>query len=208
MITPSSRVLLTFLVLCLAACSPQVGEMPKPPELEQRADNLYYLKDQKTTFTGEFVKTAKNGVKQELATYLDGKLHGPTLSFIREKIIKRRTDYVDGQRVRKRVWYDNGQLKADETWADTYAYGPCSYWFADGRLRKTMCMAKDYEPNGHVLEYDESGEVLIDVILDRGKLISGKWKPGAEKLLRLRYSQDQPAEEVKKEPQPKVASQT
>ena len=208
MILPSSRVLLTFLVLCLAACSPQVGEMPKPPELEQRADNLYYLKDQKTPFTGEFVKTAKNGVKQELATYLDGKLHGPTLSFIREKIIKRRTDYVDGQRVRKRVWYDNGQLKADETWADTYAYGPCSYWFADGRLRKTMCMAKDYEPNGHVLEYDESGEVLIDVVLDCGKLISGKWKPGAEKLLRLRYSQDQPAEDVKKEPQPKVASQS
>lgn len=202
------RSILTILVLCLAACSPHVGEIPKPPELEQRADNLYYLKDQKTPFTGEFVKIVKNGVKQEVANYLNGKLDGPTLSFIKDKTVKRRTDYVDGKRVRKRVWYDNGQLKADESWADTYAYGPCSYWFEDGRLRKTMSLAKDYEPDGHVLEYDDSGEVLIDVILDRGKLISGKWKPGAEKMLRHRYSQDQPAEQGKKEPEPEVASQS
>ena len=201
------RIVLTLLGLSLVACSPQVGEIPKPPELEQRADNLYYLKGQNTPFTGEFVKMAKNGVKQEVANYLEGKLHGPTLSFIKEKSVKRRTDYVDGKRVRKRIWYDNGQLKADETWADTYAYGPCSYWFEDGRLRKTMTLAKDYEPDGHVLEFDEAGELLIDVVLDCGKLISGKWKPGAEKLLRLRYSQDQPAQGAKKEPAPEVASQ-
>ena len=202
------RFILTSLVLCLAACSPQVGELPKPPELEQRADSLFYLKGQQMPFTGEFVKTAKNGVKQEVATYLNGKLDGPTLFFLKEKIIKRRTDYVEGKRVRKRVWYDNGQLKADESWADTYACGPCSYWFEDGRLRKTMTLATDYQPHGHVLEYDESGEVLIDVILDQGKLISGKWKPGAEKLLRNRYSQDQPAQEEKKAPAPEVASQS
>ena len=71
-----------------------------------------------------------------------------------------------------------------------------------------MSLAKAYEPNGHVLEYDEAGEVLIDAIMDCGKLISGKWKPGAEKMLRHRYSQDQPAEDEKKEPEPEVASQS
>lgn len=164
------------------------------PELERRGDQLYYLKGQNQPFTGEFVKVGKGGFKVESASYAAGKLQGPTLFYIKEEQLKRRTDYVDGKRVRKRVWYGSGQLKADETWADDHVEGPCSYWFEDGRLRKQMRVVKNYELSGQVLEYAEDGTVLIDVILDQGQLVSGKWKPGAEKFLRRRYAQDENGE--------------
>jgi antitoxin component YwqK of YwqJK toxin-antitoxin module len=173
------------------ACTPNQSSTSKIVELEERSDGLTYAVGSSTPYTGDYVKLAKNHTKFEQSEYKDGKLHGGVSRFFEDGQIKRRQDYVDGKRIRKRVWYANGQLKADEAWEHDHILGQCVYYFEDGRMRKLMRVGPDYAVEGHVLEFEADGSVVIDVICRQSQVINGTLKPGLEIRLGQRYASDE-----------------
>lgn len=179
-----------FVILVGNSCSPRPTERSKITELETREDGLTYAKGASTPYTGNFVRLGKTGVKLDELNYVDGKQHGPSFSYTKDGTLRRRTDFEHGIKLRKQVWYPNGQMKADEPWNGIAVFGICTYWFEDGRIRKQFNMSAEYKADGHVLEFAPDGKVLIDAICEKGVLVSGKCEPSLLWNISGRYSQE------------------
>ena len=186
------RTLFTSLtaILAMSSCAPRPSERSRITELEVREDGLTYAKGSSTPYTGDFVRLGKTGVKLDELNYVDGKQHGPSFSYAKDGSLRRRTDFDHGIKLRKQVWYSNGQMKADEPWNGIAVFGICTYWFEDGRIRKQFNMSAEYKADGHVLEFAPDGTVLIDAICEKGILVSGKCEPSLLWNISGRYSQE------------------
>jgi antitoxin component YwqK of YwqJK toxin-antitoxin module len=189
-----SALILVGLSTCaglLTQCAPPPLEKAAVTQIELRADGLTYISGTQTPYSGNYQSVAKNLATAEEVNYLNGKLHGPSIRYYETTgIIRRRIDYEEGIRVRKRAWYPNGQLRADEAWQGSQLIGLCTYWFDDGRLRKQISFAEGFQPTGQIIEYNQDGTVICDIILDNGKHVSGHVPPDYAKQVRTRYFSD------------------
>jgi hypothetical protein len=103
--------------LALASCKPPPIHKAAVIQLEERRDGLTYVQGSDRLYSGSYLQLGRNSSKQEEWTYRDGLLDGANIRFNEvDGAVRRRIDYEKGVRVRKRCWYPNGQLRADETW--------------------------------------------------------------------------------------------
>ncbi len=189
------RTLLPLLgALYLVACSPPPIKKAGVIKIEKREDGITYVEGTNTRYTGSYLELGKNSVKVEEWNYRDGLLHGANNRFFDQSgEVKRRIDYVKGVRVRKRAWFPNGQIRADESWQNDQIIGLCTYWFEDGRIRKQMSFAYGFQLEGHVLEFAEDGKVLFDLIMNNGQYVSGKFETTMKDRVSKRFFTDSPS---------------
>jgi antitoxin component YwqK of YwqJK toxin-antitoxin module len=172
---------LALLLAATPGCKPAVQAEAKPLELEERDDGFTYVKGTSSRYTGTFQILSKSGHAHSHQDYQNGLMHGPFVLLHSDGKPKRQVDYHHGSIVRERKWYDNGQLKADEQMREGLPYGLSQFWFPDGRLQKLVTLGDNFVLHGHVLEFDESGNLVTDAIINHGKVIGGFLKPESEK---------------------------
>jgi antitoxin component YwqK of YwqJK toxin-antitoxin module len=184
----------------LGACTPPPIKKSGDIRIEKREDGITYVQGTNTRYTGNYLEMGRNSVKIEEWNYQDGLLHGANLHFFAQTgEVKRRIDYDKGVRVRKRVWFPNGQIRGDETWLNDQIIGLCTYWFEDGRIRKQMSLSPNFQLDGHVLEFAEDGSVLFDLIMDKGQYVSGRYDITQKERVSKRFFSDKPTEKEEQE---------
>ncbi len=193
-------IFLLLISLAITACAPPSSPRPST-EIEVHADGLAYLKGTAKLYAGSYLRRAHNGNVLEESTYLAGQLHGPVIRYNDANgTVRRRTDYDHGTRIRKRAWFPNGQIRADETWLGDNLHGSCSYWFEDGRLRKQATFTDGFKLHGQVLEYAEDGSLIFDVIMVNDRFQSGYHRPEYDSQVHRRFFSDSPNDTDKDEP--------
>jgi antitoxin component YwqK of YwqJK toxin-antitoxin module len=138
--------------------------------VEVRQDGKAYR--QGILFTGIYTVHNKLGVLREEQAYSQGLKHGPYLLYGDQKNVRRRMDYADGQLLREREWYPNGQIKSDKAYEDGVPAGISRIWHENGRLQRLLHWEADRGLHGVYLEFDAEGNLLADYLTSHGKDIA------------------------------------
>ena len=195
--TPISSILAGCFVLSLiSGCekpeSPETSEeetrpagFPRRGDIEiSESDGLVRLKGETEPFSGQVVMRNKEWKMGYVATYLDGKLHGPEIRFYPDGVtMKRWFDWVDGEKVRHRDFYEDGQIPRDAMMKDGVAFGPHRRSGEDGLLRFDGTFTHSLLWHGRIRDKDENGIVLWDAIFERGQYVSGIYPKELEQEL-------------------------
>lgn len=155
------------------SCSPAPQEKAVRFELEKREDGLTYAKGSMTPYSGNFTKITKAALKIEETNYVDGLQDGLEIRYFEDGKVKRRAEWVKGQMVHRKSWWENGKLKSDEGIRNGGPWGTCSYFYEDGRLRKQGRFIEDYHVDGHCVLYAPDGTLEMDAVFDRGVYMGG-----------------------------------
>ena len=92
----------------------------------------------------------------------DGTLHGPGIGWYPNGV-KWRSDYwTNGQKDGCwRIWDETGVLREERFYDAGVQTGTETFWFADGTHKKTVTHFSGGRPHGPVLQWDESGQVVV-----------------------------------------------
>ncbi|NNE92980.1 MAG: hypothetical protein HKN23_15150, partial [Verrucomicrobiales bacterium] len=161
------------------------GGFPKRYDVEvSESDGLTRLKGETEPFSGQVVMRNKEWKMGYLATYLEGKQHGPEIRFYPDGVtMKTWFDWVDGEKVRHRDFYETGQIQRDAMMKDGIAYGRHRRWGENGLLRFDGNFTDNIQWHGHIRDRDADGNVLWDAIFENGRYISGVYPKSEEENL-------------------------
>ena len=166
----ASLVALAFLVSCQ-------GEPPAPtapvPKLENRADGLTYAEGAAEPFTGTWEKRDKGGTLARSESYKAGKPHGDHSRYYPDGKPRKIETFSEGEKVRERRWFENGNLEIDAEMKNGVAYGKHTRWFEDGSLRFEAIFVEGLKWQGRVRDFKPDGTVVVDAIFENGKYIRG-----------------------------------
>lgn len=165
------------------ASTPKAG-FNKRGDIEVGDDGLARLKSMTTPYSGQIVMRNKQWQIGYLASYQDGKLNGPEIRYFPDGItLMRWYDWVHGEKVRHRHFYENGHIQIDAMMKNGEAFGSHRTWAEDGLLRFDGNFAENLQWDGRVRDVNENGEVLWDAIFDHGRYVSGTYPKDHEQKL-------------------------
>lgn len=150
--------------------------IPHPDEIQQRNDGLFYQQGADAPFSGVAAKTDPERGMRLLVMYHRGKKTGPEVTWYDNGNVRRITDYRDNEKDRHREWYENGNPKRDARFENGFATGLHQKWHDNGRLGFVGIINQDEESmkwDGHVVDHDENGELVVDAFFDNGRYIGG-----------------------------------
>ncbi len=154
---------------------------PKRGDVETGEDGITRLKGESAPYSGAVVMRTKEWKPIYLATYKDGKLHGPELRYYEDGVtLMRWYDWFEGEKVRHREFYESGQIKIDAMMKDGEAFGKHRKWDEAGLLRFDGNFIENLLWHGHVTDLNAEGEVLWDAEFDNGRYVSGIYPEEAE----------------------------
>lgn len=137
-----------------------------------------------TPFSGPVVTREKDWSIKYFAQYRDGQLHGPELRYYDDGVTVRRWyDWVEGEKVRHREFYENGQIKLDAMTKNGEAYGKHRTWDEKGMLRFDGNFVENLQWDGPVKDVDAEGNVLWDAVFEKGRYVSGIYPKQEEQSL-------------------------
>jgi antitoxin component YwqK of YwqJK toxin-antitoxin module len=151
-------------------------EFPSVDAIEQREDGLTYLKGSNAPYHGPVIRTHPERGLRYFAMYQNGMLNGPEITFYDNGLIRRITDFRDGEKDRNRDYYENGNPWRDAMFDHDVAWGRHLKWHENGRLGFVGVMHQDEDSikwHGHITDHDENGELVVDAIFDEGRYIGG-----------------------------------
>jgi antitoxin component YwqK of YwqJK toxin-antitoxin module len=193
MFTPSRFVLfsLPLAAALLLTCCEKKADRPRVrsgPELEVKADGLHYQPGDAAPFTGA-VRHYQPGTGRLLreANYTDGKLDGHSRRWFKENPDQISHDqlWVRGDPVFEWRWWPNGQLKelssqrngTKEHGRPDIAYGAYVKWFQDGTLQFKAYYDETFQWHGHIIDYNDAGELQWDAEFRHGVYLKGHRPP-------------------------------
>lgn len=187
---PMLATVATLLALWLIGCGSEpepesVAGFPTRDDVSENDDGITLLAATGEPYTGPVQDISSSGVLRYFAFYRDGKLHGAEMRFDRDGRLRRLNDHHDGEHVRRRDWFENGNMELDAMLRDGSAYGRHTRWFEDGSLR-FYCenMMEGLRWDGKVVDIAPDGTVIYDAIFSEGQFVSGI-SPSEELLERL-----------------------
>jgi len=97
-------------------------------------EELYYVRDEQTPYTGWAKRMGRNGQIAGLAQFKDGKMDGLLVEWYRNGQKKVETNYKDGKKDGLETeWYEIGQKKGEGNWKDDKKDGLWTTWYMSGR---------------------------------------------------------------------------
>lgn len=183
--------LLLWVCLGASACK-KAGESPLPtvrsgPDLEQRADRLFYEPGASEPFTG----TQRGYDKETRALnheclYVSGLREGWERRWFKEKPeqMSKQILWVQGERAFYFEYWPNGnmmqlasQRDGSDFGRDSTAHGTYVKWFENGRVKFRAHYDLEFRWHGKVLDYNDEGELMWDAVFNHGKYVSGHHPP-------------------------------
>lgn len=183
-----------FLAL-FASCAPDDGSDEAAPVdavrggspgagwIAQGEDGLAYLKGASVPYSGAVERRGKAGELYYSANYRSGKLHGPEVEYAAGGKVRRWFDWMEGEKVRHRVFYENGQIKRDAMFKGGQAVGPHRNWSESGRLTFDGAFAPGMLWHGRIRDCDDEGNVLWDAEFENGDYLHGVYPKSEEQNL-------------------------
>ena len=159
------------------------ASIPRTGQIVEKEDGLIYLKDAKTPYSGPVILPDPTGYLRYTANYQGGKLHGPEMKFGAEGRIRRWFDWIDGEKVRHRDFYESGQLKRDAMFKGGHAIGKHRTWSESGMLKFDGAFAPGLQWHGHIRDRDDDGKILWDAHFENGQYLRGIYPKSEEKNL-------------------------
>jgi antitoxin component YwqK of YwqJK toxin-antitoxin module len=156
----------------------QAYEFTTNEDIVQRDDGLTYLKGATEPYHGPVIRTHPERGLRYFAMYQNGMLNGPEMTFYDNGLLRRITDFRDGNKDRNRDYYENGNPWRDAMFEHDVAWGRHLKWHENGRLGFVGVIHQDEESmkwDGHITDHDENGEIVVDAIFEKGRYVGGKF---------------------------------
>ncbi len=195
---PLLRIPLLAGMLALAGCDapppkPEAGpggsaaekrtDFTHPKELVEGEDGLFRRRGENDPYTGAVTIRDRDWNLRHFAYYQNGKLHGPELKFWEDGTLRRNFDYENGEKVRHREWFENGNPKTDAMFVGGEAIGPHRTWFEDGSPRWSGTFVEGLLWDGRIVDYAPGGKLMWDAIFERGRYVSGVYPESEQEKL-------------------------
>ena len=152
-------------------------------ELETGEDGLVRRQGETEPYTGVVIHGDGERTISYFASYRDGKAHGPQIHYHDNGRIRLILDFEDGEKVRHREWFENGNREMDAMMRDGIAYGRHLRWFEDGSLRFRANFLEKLRWDGQVKDVAPDGTVMWDAWFENGKYRSGHYPEEAQENL-------------------------
>ncbi|TLD69976.1 hypothetical protein FEM03_14690 [Phragmitibacter flavus] len=178
--------LLLGLVVALSACGeggPKGPKLVHGPSLEERADGLFYEKGAEKPFTGTQNKVDKESGKLRAETQFEnGQKHGWDRRWYRDNLdqMHRQWLWVRGEPAFFWSWWPNGvmrelasQRSGKEFGRADIAYGSYVKWFDSGKIQFKARYDEKFFWQGHVLDYNDAGQLMWDGEFKDGVFVKG-----------------------------------
>ena len=155
----------------------------------EEIDGIFHLKGSHLPYTGKSFALHKNGEKQEIRIYKDGKEEGLQKFWydngnkMSEVNVKR-----NEQHGLSTFWYKSGNKKSETNWRDGKPDGLMSSWHEKGQRmekgqKKSEVNFKDGKPDGLTVSWHENGQNRTEINYKDGTVISSKyWNSKGEEV--------------------------
>lgn len=119
-----------ILFIFIISCGPEIIDKS---ELEKR-DGLFYKKNSKKPFTGNYVEYYENKQKESEGSIKDGKEVGTHTRWYRHGTKWKAFIYKDSDQTKMKCieWYKNGQKKYEGMYEKGRANGISTWWYQNG----------------------------------------------------------------------------
>lgn len=156
---------------------------PHRKEMETGDDGLVRLRGESEPYSGVVIHGDGRRAISFFASYQDGKPNGPEIHYHENGRVRMILDFEDGEKIRHRQWFENGNRETDAMMRDGVAYGRHLRWFEDGSIRFSAHFLEKLRWDGPVKDVAPDGTIMWDAIFKNGKYQSGHYPEEAQENL-------------------------
>lgn len=156
-----------FVLQILSSCesSPEYVDMKT---MDDRV-GLHYAPDQVAPFTGKAAGYFGDGKLHRRIDFLNGKEHGPTMSWYQNGKVESEGRYTDGLSDSLWTWYDrDGNKRVQVTFDLGKKVGVEMQWYPNGQEKFLTSYSKDGKQNGTHSGWYENGQIKFTTSYNNG----------------------------------------